>query len=62
MHIPLPKPGADGHYLPSSDLLGQLITKEYRPYWQKAKLKKKSLSFYAWQHVKNAQLAIYIYS
>ena len=37
-HISLPKPGADGHYFPFPDLLGQPITEEYRPpLQQKAK-------------------------
>ena len=51
---PLPKRGADGHYFPLSDLLGQPITEEYRP-----SLQQKSLSSYASvQHVKNARLMV----
>ena len=60
-HIPLPKPGADGHYLPFSEMLGQPITEEYRPSLQNktSKQRKKSLPFYASvQHVKNAKLMV----
>ena len=37
-HIPLPKPGEDGHYLPFSDVLGQPITEQYRPSLQQKAL------------------------
>ena len=58
-HIPLPKPGEDGHYLPFSDVFGQPITEQYRPSLQKKPPRKKNLSFYASvQHVKNAQLMV----
>ncbi len=34
-HLPLPKPGQDGHYLPLCDVLGTTITEEHRPSLQK---------------------------
>ena len=42
-HIPVPKPGANGHYLPLSGLFGQPITEEYRPSLQQKAKPTKSL-------------------
>ena len=47
-HIPLPKSGADGDYIPFSEMLGQPVTKEYRPSLQtKTSKQRKKLSVLA---------------